>query len=262
MKFTKQFLQSYPRRFLFYVFIATLIGFGVSYFSLFQQPSVSFAQSDTEEAEETEEKVEEEETTEATSATTQSLKDRIEKVVEEKEARSQTEDQNIVYTTRGIVGQVERVSESTISIATARGSVIIPVDKTVELLQDDKLIEISQIEIENSIIVLGLQTGETFTPIKIIISKQSLLPRRQIVQLGTVTEIDQKQLSLQTRNNQSTIEFTLGNSTAFLDADDNEIEVEDLFDEIQIIVAGYISGENDNEKNQALIIKTLVELES
>ncbi len=269
------------------ILTAGLLSFAVSYTRFFHNLNQIFAQStkqnqnllaqnqdksgeddkvdndedDNNQNEEDESNITDSPDSEATSAATQSLKERIEKVVGEKEAKIQTEDSDIEYTTKGIVGQVERVSESTVGITTSKGSVIIPVDPTVELIKKAEAIKISDIEIENSIIALGIQTGETFTPIKIIISSESILPKEQIVQIAAVTKITNQSLSIQARGTGSNHKFVLNDSTNYYDASDNEIESDDLFEEIQVLIAGYAEEDEDGEKTRyAQIIKALVDI--
>ena len=221
---------------------------------LFVSNQVSFAQ--------TAETNENETAPEATSATTQSLKERIEKVVEEKESRSNGQAVT-EHTTRGIVGQVERLSEGTITINNAKGSVIVPITDQVEIVKGTRTIKVTEIEIENSVIALGLQAGESFTPVKIIVSTRSLLPRTQVVQLGAMSSLERNSLTLTTRADQQAVTFTINNSTAIEDASGEKISQQDLFEDVQLLVAGYVqeSQTAGESSNVAQLIRALVEVE-
>ncbi len=198
---------------------------------------------------------------EATSATTASLKERIEKVVEEKENKNGSVAGQIDYKTRAIVGVVERVSESAITISNISGSVIIPITPAVELIKDDKQLLIADIEIENSVIALGLQTGETFTPIKVIVDDDQIMPRPQVVTIGAVKEISSSSLSIESRISSSTSTFSLNKNAQIIDAENNEISISDLFEDVQVVIAGYIDNSGDEEKKIAQIVKALVSLD-
>jgi|GEM_PF-1809985 len=199
---------------------------------------------------------------EATSATTTSLKERIEKVVEEKEGKNNSTNGETKYNPRAIVGIIERVSESAITISNNSGSIIIPITNEVELTKDNKSFEVNNIEIGNSIITLGLQAGETFTPIKIIIEDNRILPRPQVVAIGAVKEVSKNSLTLESRLNNSTFTFSLDKDTQIFDAEDDEISTLSLFEDVQVVVAGYVSTENDDEQsNTAQVIKALVNLD-
>lgn len=196
------------------------------------------------------------------SATTQSLKERIEKVVEEKERKNGTVVGQTSYSTRAIIGLAERVSESAITIESHKGSVIIPINEKTELIKNDKTIKISEVEIGNSVIALGLQSSESFTPIKIIFGTKSLMPKPQLVQIGSVKSITATALNLESRKDTSSWEFTLNKTTSFLDAQNDEIKPSELFEDVQIIVIGYEERKqgSENKTNIAQIVKALVSL--
>lgn len=231
--------------------VSFLITFGVGVFSY--KHSVAVAAQETGAEEKTDQ--------EATSATTASLKERIEKVVEEKESKNGSVAGQIDYKTRAIVGVVERVSESAITISNTSGSVIIPITPTVELIKDDKQLIIGDIEIENSVIALGLQTGETFTPIKVIIDDDQIMPRPQVVTIGAVKEISNTNLSIESRLSTSTSTFSLNKNTQIIDAESNKILASNLFEDVQVVIAGYIDSSGNEEKKIAQIVKALVSLD-
>jgi len=203
------------------------------------------------------------ETNEATSATTQSLKERIEKVVEEKESKNGLVAGQSTYTTRGIIGTVERLSESAITIRSLKGSVIVPVGEEVKITKDGQEIEISDIAIENSAIALGLQIGETFIPIKIIIDDDNLMPRPQVVEIGAIEQVEANSLTLSSRTDRSSKLITLNQKTEIIDVDNEDIPAASLFEDVQVIIAGY-SDETSSAENKpriAQIVKALVNLE-
>ncbi len=223
---------------------------------------VAFYQNIVATAQETEVETEESQDQEATSATTTSLKERIEKVVEEKESKNGSVAGEAKYNSRAIVGVVERVSESAITVSNTSGSIIIPVTSEVELTKKDKPFEISDIEIENSVIALGLQAGETFTPIKVIIEEERILPRSQVVTIGAVKEVTKNSLTLESRLTASTLTFSFDKNIQVIDAEDDEISTTDLFEDVQVVIAGYVNDNNDNETSSAAqIVKALVSLD-
>ena len=195
------------------------------------------------------------------SATTSSLKERIEKVVEEKETQNGSVAGQVDYSTRAIVGLVERVSESAITIQSLSGSVIVPITEDVELTDGKKAIKIGEVEIENSIIAMGLQAGESFTPIKIIVSTDQILPRPQVVTIGAVKEVSASSLSVESRIEGSLLEFSINKNTEIIDSDDDETTIQELFEDVQVVVAGYSQGEDDSQKIIAQIVKALVSLD-
>lgn len=233
-------------------FIASLIAIQFSIVTFCQNVAATAQETGTEETRDQE----------ATSATTSSLKERIEKVVEEKESKNGSVAGEAKYNSRAIVGVVERVSESAITISNTSGSIIIPVTPEVELTKENKSFKISDIEIGNSVIALGLQAGETFTPVKVIIEEDRVLPRSQIVTIGAVKEVLKNSLTLESRLTASTITFSLDKNTQVMDAEDDEIPTSDLFEDVQVVIAGYVNDENNNETSYtAQIVKALVSLD-
>jgi len=196
-----------------------------------------------------------------TSATTSSLKDRIEKVVEEKETQNGSVAGQIDYSTRAIIGTVDRVSESSITVQTLLGSVIIPITENVELTDGKKEIKVAQIEIDNSIIALGLQAGESFTPIKIIIYEKEIMPRPQVVTIGAVKETLSNSISVESRLEGLLLKFSINNNTNIIDSDNEEVTVQNLFEDVQVVIAGYHEEDGDTIKNTAQIVKALVSLD-
>lgn len=216
-------------------------------------------ESDTNDADNAE--VEDEEETDP--AITQSLSERIQKVVEEKEDTNGLVAGQANYTTRAIIGKVERLSEANMTVASIKGPVIVPITEEVELIKDNQLIEISDIEIENSAVVLGIQAGESFTPIKVIIDEDEVMPRSQIVEIGTIKEVGTSSLSIITRLDSSTKTFTVNQSTTVIDADNEVIRSSDLFEDVQVIVVGYTDQDSEAEEKPrvAQLIKALAALE-
>jgi len=199
----------------------------------------------------------------ATSAATQSLKERIEKVVEEKESKNGSVIGEKSYTTRGVVGKVERVSESTITIQTLKGSVIVPITSDTELVKGSKSIKAAEIEIDNQIIALGIQTGDNFTAIKIIVTAKQLLPKNQVVVIGSLTSFTKNSLTLNSRYQNQSQEFEISKDTVLLDSEDQAIKPTDLFEDMQLIVAGVSETSSNTQKSitSALLVKSLAGLE-
>ena len=97
---------------------------------------------------------------------------------------------------------------------------------------------------------------------KIIIEDNRILPRPQVVAIGAVKEVSKNSLTLESRLNNSTFTFSLDKDTQIFDAEDDEISTLSLFEDVQVVVAGYVSTENDDEQsNTAQVIKALVNLD-
>lgn len=191
-------------------------------------------------------------------AATEALKDRVEKVVQEKKSL-----ENNGETKRGFVGLIERVSEETITIRNTKGTQIIPLTNQVELIKNDKLIEVKNIEIDDSAIILGIQTKENFSPVKIIFSETDLQPKPQLVLVGALTSLGSSEITLECRREAKEHQIILGSQTKYEDLTAEPILKSSLFKDMQVIIAGHIeiNEAKDTETKTAKIIRSLVEVE-
>lgn len=194
----------------------------------------------------------------ASPATTEALKDIVGKVAEEKKSPENSDEIK-----RGFIGLVERVSEEAITFSNAKGTQIVPINDQVTLEKNDKNIEIKDIEIEDSAIILGIQKKDDFTPIKIIFSEKNLRPKSQLVLIGALTEIDTKQITIESRKEAKEHQIILNTQTEYEDITEEEIDKTDLFEKMQMIVAGFITTdeEAETETKTAKIIRALVQVE-
>jgi adenosyl cobinamide kinase/adenosyl cobinamide phosphate guanylyltransferase len=205
--------------------------------------------------------------TEASPSTTQALKDRIEKKAEEDLADTEQENNQADQKKKAVVGQIERVSEEAITLLNSKGTQIVPVDETTQLTKAGKTIELADIAIEESAIVLGFIQEESFQPIKIIITEEKLLPNPQKIVIGSLIEIGDSQLIICSRESQEEIIFNLNTSTRFEDETGEKINRSALFEEVQLLVAGSLTTDTDDESDSAdetstaAVVRSLAALE-
>ena len=204
---------------------------------------------------------------EASPSTTQALKDRIEKKAEEDLIDTQQTNNQTDQKKKAIVGQIERVSEESLTLLNSKGTQIIPVDEATQVTKAGKTIELADIAIEESAIVLGFVQEESFQPMKIIITEEKLLPNPQKIIIGSLVKISSSQLIICSRGTQEEIAFNLTASTRFEDGAGGEISRSALFEEVQLLVAGSFTTEVDDETESAdetptaAVIRSLVALE-
>ncbi len=205
-----------------------------------------------------------EEAKSASPSTKNSLKDRIDKVVEEKKEQVKDKVEEMTQKKRGFIGRVDRVSKESITLENRKGAQVIPLQETLSLIKDKKPIKIEDIAVDNWATVLGYQLEENeFEAVKLVVSEDRLNPQSQIVEIGSVTDYDSEQITIKTRQDRTEIEFELSTQTVLEDLDQQEITVSDLFEEMQCLIAGYKEiGEDDNETNVALKIRSLAPIKS
>lgn len=190
------------------------------------------------------------------SGTTENLKKRIEKLVEEK--RDQIEGVLLEFGVRkrGFIGEVQRVSEDSITVKSKKGTEIISVEG-VSLRKSGKEIQVNDIAIDDWVVVLGYIENDAFLARRILVSGTSLRPDPQIVEVGTITASDRTSFTLETRGTQEILTVKTNTNTEYQDIQGNEIARTDVTADTQALVVGF---DREGDKVATIIrILTVVE---
>lgn len=180
------------------------------------------------------------------SKTTQKLKERIEKIVEEKKDQIKGIIDNLDSSKQGFIGEVARISEEAITVKTNTSTRILPITEDVELLEDGKEIELSDIAVENWLVVLGIIEDDNFTPIRILVSEESLRPLPSYITLGSIKSLEKNELTIVPRSGEEEeIPVTLNSDTLFEDLNGEEIDRTDIEEETQALI---VALDDDGEK--------------
>jgi hypothetical protein len=207
-----------------------------------------------------EETVAAESTTASSAATTEKLKERIEKIVEEKREQIKGVLSAIDQQKRGTIGQVTRISEENVTIKTRVTTEIIPLDENITIEKDGDDIEISEIAVDDWLLILGLIEDDTFAPKRILVSSDSLRPPTTLVALGSIDTIERSELTISPRNEETNFTISTSSSTKYQDLNGNKIDRADIDEATQALVVGY--EDEDGDKSAALIrILTVVEID-
>lgn len=202
----------------------------------------------------------EESTTASSAATTEKLKERIEKIVEEKREQIKGVLSAIDQQKRGTIGQVTRISEESVTIKTRITTEIVPLGGDVTIEKDGDAIEIDEIEIDDWLLVMGLIEDDTFAPKRIIVSSDSLRPPTTLVSLGSIDTIERNSLTISPRNQEASFTISTSSSTEYQDLNGDEIDRADIDESTQALIVGY--EDEDGDKSASLIrILTIVETE-
>jgi len=171
--------------------------------------------------------------------TTQTLKDRIEKIVQEKSEQIKGTMDELSKQKKGFIAEVERVSEETITLKNNKGTTIIPIDEQVTLVKKQKQIELDQIAIGDWAIVMGYMEDDTLSARRIVFSAESLMPKSPIVDLGSIKAITAKKLDFKPRIKEETVTLTINSKTNFEDYEGNEAKLSDFSEDIQCLIVGF-----------------------
>jgi hypothetical protein len=191
------------------------------------------------------------------SITTRNLRERIERIVEEKRDQIKGVISDLDSQRRATIGEILRVTDDTLSIKTKSGTEIIPLSNTrysISILKDGETTALEEIAVGNWLLALGLIEDGSFQPIRLIVSEDSLRPRTRSVDIGTVAKISRSSIEIEPRNSESTVTYTINSKTEFYDLLGETIELQDIEESVQVIIAGIFtsnnSNNNTNDQNQ------------
>jgi hypothetical protein len=184
------------------------------------------------------------------------LSKRIKKKLEEKRDQVKGVLDSLLSDKRAMIGEVSRITDDAITIQHQTGTTIIPLSKQVTLLKNNKTIAIDEIAVGNWATVLGHRERNTIEPEFVLISTESLLPKQQIVLLGSITKESKNSLTIQPRGDEAEKTVSLTRSTVVQSANGEAATAANLSTEITVLISGYIS-ENGIE---ARTIRSLAEL--
>lgn len=139
---------------------------------------------------------------------------------------------------KGMVGEVQRVSESSITIKTSKATQIIAMSPETRIQKASRGIEIDDIAVGEWAVVVSAEEDDTLVPEVVTISASSLRPDPQIVTLGTVTSINplRTQLTIQTRAEGEEKTFILNRQTQYEDINGNPALATNLSKDVQVLV--------------------------
>src|SRR3989344_29766 len=168
--------------------------------------------------------------------TTREIKKRIDRVIEEKKQEVAGALAEISSKKRAFVGPIERVSESSLTIATHKGALVLPLSPTVKVLKKSEKIAVTDLAVGNLVVALGIETDGMFEPKFILTTGNSEQPKKRIVLLGSVTLLEKTKLTLQTRGSNEIKVITLGKTTKYQNADGSTIALKLLEEDITVLV--------------------------
>lgn len=203
-------------------------------FSLLLLSAVSFVQPNNlvvhaQETEQTE--------TASGSATFENIKKIIKENIENSKVKGAID--NLLNRRVALIGEVSRVTGETITITNRLGTRIIPISEAIAITKAGKSVEISDIAVENWVTVLGRTVDDTFSPVFVDISTESLRPKPQYVGIGTITEITNTTLTILPRSGESEKTIKLVRNTTYEDQAGEEINLSQLTEDITVLVTGF-----------------------
>ncbi len=224
--------------------------FVLTYFSTALAVPVSAQSNPNTATESTEESLPDKETAE-------NLRKRIEDVVKERSEQVRGAIDKLSQRRRGFVGQIERVTQESLTVRSSAGLDIIPLDSTVTLLdEDDDSLEIDDVVVGSWATVVGVIEDDSFEPLRISITEESPRPNDHTLSIGTIAEISRTTLSLNPRSSDTTISLTLDTDTVFQDIDGNELASSLISTGTQAVILQYNTEEASNAASIVRVLTT------
>jgi hypothetical protein len=190
----------------------------------------------------------------APSETTQNLKERIERVVKDKQDQIKGVIDNLSTPQRGFIGQVQRVSQEALTVRNPKGVHIIPINSQVEIDKAGDTISIDEVAVDEWALIMGQVEDNTFVPKRIEISTQTLRPRTYAVVLGSVSDISASSITVLPRSKDETVSYSLRTSTDYQDLEGSPLTRTNITEGMQILLVGY----QDDDENVATTIQALI----
>jgi hypothetical protein len=188
--------------------------------------------------------------------TTQRLRERIEKIVEEKRDQVEGALDELATQRRGFIGEIQRVSSETLTVKTNKSTQILPLTPTTGITKAGKTIPVDDIAVGDWAIVIGRIVDDEFQLDRLVISSASLRPPSQAVVLGTLSAITRSTATVQPRNQEAATQFNLVKTTTYQDIEGNSIRLTDIKADTQILAVGV----NTDKGVEARVIRVLVPL--
>lgn len=187
--------------------------------------------------------------TEVVNETTESLRDRIEKIVEEQKDKVQSVLEEFSQERRAFIGQVTRVSETTLTVQGRDVTRIVPLEG-VTLMRGNTTITPQNVEVDSWALVLGVTQGDSFIPKKVTLSTPSLRPKTHVVHLGSIANIKARSLDFLPRGQEAILTVALNNTTQYQDDQGEAIRLTDFAEDDQVLLTGY-------QENETIVVTTI-----
>lgn len=177
------------------------------------------------------------------SETTEKLKERIEKIVEEKRDQIEGTIQDLTGKKRGFIGKIQRVTAEAVTIVNAKGTHIIPLTESIQLVKAKKAIKPEEVAVDNWAMILGYQEDGAVSPRYMSISETSLAPKKPVVFLGTINKITATTMEVTARAATEPTTFTFAKSIDWQDSSGEATAKKNFVESLQVLVVGYADDE-------------------
>lgn len=194
------------------------------------------------------------------------INDRINKQLsQEQEKKLNTMLDSINQLRRAIFGQVDRITDDSLTISTAEGTTIVPLPEEVVVKQAGKTIKSTDIAVDSWVLVIGSNTNTentetmapTLTPQTITVYTTNPRPKTPMVSLGIIQDLSTSSLTMSDRASDQAVKYTLQKTTIYQDADGTKTTQTKFEKDLTVLIVGV----KDDKGSVATIVRSLAPLE-
>jgi hypothetical protein len=147
--------------------------------------------------------------------------------------------------TRGFIAQVTYVKDDSLEIVTLSDEkhFIVP-DKSTAIVKKGQPIAGGEyvltetFAVDDWLVVIGIQSGTNFSPRRILISSESLAPKKHFVLRGSIKSATSSKLDILLSGTDTIESFTINKSSNLVNPDNETVAVKDLTPDANVLVIG------------------------
>jgi hypothetical protein len=186
--------------------------------------------------------------------TTEKLRERIERIVEEKRDQVKGVLDEISVGRRAMVGEVIRVSDEAITVKTRKTTLIIALTNQVALFKKNQPTKVSDIAVGDWAIAVGTMNNDSFQPDRVYLTSTSLEPKPKMVIVGTLNEVTRTNVTVTPRNaTQNPTTLLITKATVYQDMNGNTLAAKNFKPDSPVLVL----GAKTNDQLQLTVIRLL-----
>ncbi|MBQ6154516.1 hypothetical protein IJJ27_02220 [bacterium] len=172
----------------------------------------------------------------------------LENLVKDSNQSEQIKNQydGVTSKTRGFVGQITSLKDNSFKINTLNDEeLLIAPDKSTTIVKKgdtvtgDKATLTDWLAIDDWLVLIGVQNGETFQPRRLMVSSDSLAPVETFVSRGVIKNSQSNKIDVQIIGQDSLVEtLNLAKTTDLVNSDNETITYKDLTPGSQVLLVG------------------------
>ena len=166
----------------------------------------------------------------------------LENLVKDSNQSEQIKNQydGVTSKTRGFVGQITSLKDNSFKINTLNDEeLLIAIVKKGDTVTGDKATLTDWLAIDDWLVLIGVQNGETFQPRRLMVSSDSLAPVETFVSRGVIKNSQSNKIDVQIIGQDSLVEtLNLAKTTDLVNSDNETITYKDLTPGSQVLLVG------------------------